>query len=145
MCVYVYVCVLQSLSVLSEPGAIGALARARIVLCSLKGQWGDVVSLVPSGPDFPLCCSLPDLSRLAAWAGAGRELESIPAGSGWVEGDGAQQRRRLLLGSVSFGVLTQVPLERPNYAVESEHECKGDLPATVRSDTSREGAVWSCF
>lgn len=38
MCVCV--CVLQTLSVLSEPGAIGALARASIVLCSLKGQWG---------------------------------------------------------------------------------------------------------
>lgn len=104
-------------------------------------RWRGGVSVVPSGPDFPLCCSLPDLSRLAPWAGAGRELESIPAGSGWVEGDGAQQQRRLLLGSVNFGVSTQVTLERPNYAAESEHECKGDLPATVSSDTSREGAV----
>lgn len=108
-------------------------------------RWRDGVSLIPSGPDFPLCGLLLDLSRLAPWAGAGRELESIPAGSGWVEGDGAQQQRHLLLGSVNFGVLTQVTLERPNYAVESEHEYKGDLPATVSSDSSREGAVWSCF
>lgn len=46
----------------------------------------------------------------------GWELVSILAGSGWVEGDGAQQQRCLLMGVVNFGVLSQVTQEDPPWS-----------------------------
>lgn len=56
MCACVRACYRACL-VLSDPGEIGALASASIVLCILKGHWGVGgvemrLPLVPSGPDF---------------------------------------------------------------------------------------------
>lgn len=56
VCACVRVCYRACL-VLSDPGEIGALASASIVLCILKGHWGVGgvemrLPLVPSGPDF---------------------------------------------------------------------------------------------
>lgn len=113
MCACVRACYRACL-VLSDPGEIGALASASIVLCILKGHWGVGgvemrLPLVPSGPDFtPWSTSASPLQIWPDW-----ELVSILAGSGCVEGDGAQQQRRLLMGLVKFGLLSQVTQEDP--------------------------------